>query len=252
MQPPMDAGTGAPSGPPRKSGTSPWVYIGCGCAGLVILGMVTFSAFTYFAYRKGKEMEKTWSDPKAREEKAREVLVYEKLPEGYYPLGAMSIPFVMDMAMIGDDPPPAGTKPGDKDGFKDRGFLYFKVRRMGEADQEIRDYMAGKGKKPDWMQSDTDFRPEDVLRRGEVDANGQKIAFSAFRGEVDVNDQKRDGITTMMLIDCTKAKDSRVRFGLWFGPDPAPEEPADKLNLAGTNADPEAIKAFASHFKFCQ
>jgi hypothetical protein len=243
-------------GPPKKSGTSPWVYIGCSCAGLVILGMAAFSAFTYFAYRKGKEIEETWSDPKAREEKAREVLAYDRLPEGYYPLGAMSIPFFMDMAMIGDDPPPAGAKPDDHEGFKDRGFMYFKVRRMGKGDREIRDYMEGKGKKPDWIQTDADFEEQDILRRGELEANGQKILFSAMRGEINHEGRRRDGITTMMLIDCAQAPQAkdveRVRFGLWFGPDPAPDEPSDKLNLAGTNADPEAIQAFASHFRFCQ
>lgn len=236
-------------GHPRKSGTSPWVYIGCGCAGLVILAMAAFSAFTYFAYRKGKEIEQTWSDPKAREEKAREVLAYDSLPEGYYPLGAMSIPFVMDMAMIGDDPPPAGAKPDDHEGFKERGFMYFKVRRMGKGDQEVRDFMAGKGKKPDWLQG-SDFDRQEVLRRGEVEARGQKIVFNATRGEVNVNGDRKDGLSTMMLIDCPQ--DDRVRFGLWFGPDPAPGKPADQLDLAGTNADPEAIRSFASHFRFCE
>jgi hypothetical protein len=247
----MDPISQGSPGPPKRSGTSPWVYIGCGCAGLVILGMATFSAFTYFAYRKGKEIEKTWSDPKAREEKAREVLAYDKLPEGYYPLGAMSIPFVMDMAMIGDDPPPAGAKPDDHEGFKDRGFMYFKVRRMGKGDREVRDFMAGKGKKPDWMQG-SDFDEQEILRRGEVDANGQKIVFSALRGRFKHDGESKEGLSTMMLIDCPQAADRRVRFGLWFGPDPAPGETSDKLDLAGTNADPEAIKAFASHFRFCQ
>jgi hypothetical protein len=240
---------GGQPGAPRKKGTSPWVYIGCTCAGLVILGMAAFSAFTYFAYRKGKEMEKTWSDPKAREQKAREVLAYDELPEGYYPLGAMSIPFMMDMAILGDEEPPAGSKPDDHQGFKERGFLYFKVRRMGKGDQEVRDYMAGKGKKPDWLKGNADIDEQEVLRRGEVDANGQKIAFSASRGEIRQDGERKEGITTMMLIDCPQ--DDRVRFGLWFGPDPAPETPAEQLKLAGTNADPEAIRAFASHFRFC-
>jgi hypothetical protein len=235
----------------RKKDTSPWVYIGCTCAGLVILGMAAFAAFTFFAYRKGKEMEKTWSDPKAREEKAREVLAYDKLPEGYYPLGAMSIPFFMDMAFLGDEQPPAGSEPGDQ-GFKERGFMYFKVRRMGKGDQEVRDYMAGKGKKPDWLQKNADMDKQETLRRGEVDANGQKILFSASRGEVRVESERKEGITTMMLIDCPQATDNRIRFGIWFGPDPAPGAPADQLQLAGTNADPEAIRAFASHFRFCQ
>ena len=236
---------------PQKKETSPWVYIGCGCAGLVILGMAAFAGLTFFAYRKGKEIEKTWSDPKAREEKAREVLVYDKLPEGYYPVGAMSIPFVMDMAIIGDNPPPAGTKPDDHEGFKERGFMYFKMRKMmmGKGDKDLQDYMQGKGSEPDWLKGNAEVDTGEVLGRGEVEAAGQKILYSATRGELHHKGEHHQGITTMMMVDCPQ--DNRIRFGLWFGPDPKPEEPADKVDLTGTNADPEAIKAFASHFKFC-
>jgi hypothetical protein len=237
-------------GPPRKKETSPWVYIGCGCAALVILGMAAFSAFTWFAYRKGKEIEQTFSDPEAREEKAREVLVYRELPAGYYPLGAISIPFLMDMAMFGDSPPPAGTKPDDHEGMKERGFLYFRMRRVGNSPQELRDYMEGKADEPEWMKGNTDVETQEVLGRGEVDAAGQKVVYTAGRGEVNRGGRGFEGITTMMMFDCPK--DERIRFGVWFGPDPSPGEPADKLDLAGTNADPEEIRKFASHFRFCE
>lgn len=242
---PMQPGTGRP----RKSGTSPWVYIGCGCAGLVILGMAAFSAFTWFAYRKGKEIEKTWSDPKAREEKSKEVLAYQSLPAGYYPLGALSIPFIMDMAMFGDNPPPAGTSTGDgEDGIKERGFMYFKMGRMGD-EKEMRDYMEGKIDQPSWIKGNADMDTGEVIGRGEVDAGGQKILYTASRGEVTANEKKMEGITTMIMIDCPQ--DKRIRFGLWFGPDPAPAEAVDKLDLGGTNADPAEIRKFASHFRFC-
>ncbi|HWM95064.1 MAG TPA: hypothetical protein VN493_30190 [Thermoanaerobaculia bacterium] len=242
----MEPGTGIPN---KKKETSPWVYIGCGCAGLVILAMAGFSAMTWFAYRKGKEIEKTWTDPKAREEKAREVLVYDKLPEGYYPLGGISIPFVMDMAMIGDNPPPPGAKPDDHEGFRERGFMYFKMGRIGD-EKEMRDYMEGKVDQPEWIKGNTDVDAGQVLRRGEVDTAGQKILYTSSRGKVNHNEREIEGITTMMMIDCPQ--DERVRFGLWFGPDPKPGEPAEKLDVTGTNADPEEIRRFASHFRFCR
>lgn len=247
MEPQIDPGTGRP----RKSGTSPWVYIGCGCAGLVILGMAAMAGFTWFAYRKGKEIEQTWSDPKAREQKSKEVIAYNQLPEGYYPLGALSIPFLFDMAMFGDDPPPDGATPDDHEGFKERGFLYFKLRMVGD-EKELRDYMSGKGKEPDWMTKGggPDVRNQEVLGRGELEAAGQKLFYTASRGEVNHDGRHQDGITTMMMIDCPN--DKRVRFGLWFGPDPSPGTPAGQVDLAGTNGDPEEIRKFASHFRFCQ
>ncbi|MES1242547.1 MAG: hypothetical protein ABUT39_13115 [Acidobacteriota bacterium] len=239
-------------GAPKKQ-TSPWVYIGCGCAALVVLAMVVMAVLTYITYRQGKELAEGWTDPVKREARTKEVLPYEKLPEGYYPMGTFSIPFIMDMAMFTDDPPPAGTTPErgkESGGFKERGFIYVKARRVGRQGKELEDYVSGKGPAPDWLDVKTRATGIDILRRGEVEVNGHKIAFTASRGEVNHDGKTTNGITTTMLFGCPN-QSSRVRVGIWFGPDPDPGKPAKELDLAGTNADPEEIRKFAEHFRFC-
>ena len=54
----------------------------------------------------------------------------------------------------------------------------------------------------------------------------------------------------MMLFGCPR-RDSRLRVGIWFGPDPDPAKPASETDFTGTNADPEEIRKFAEHFRFC-
>lgn len=239
-------------GAPKKQ-KSPWVYIGCGCAGLVVLAMAAMAVITYITYRQGKELAEGWTDPVKREARAKEVLPYDRLPEGYYPMGTISIPFFMDMAMFTDDPPPAGSTPKkgeETGGFKERGFIYVKARQMGKKAQELEDYVSGKGPAPDWLDVKAKVNDTDIIKRGEVQANGMKIAYTASRGDVDHDGKSTKGITTMMLLGCP-TQDRRIRVGIWFGPDPDPSKPPKELDLTGTNADPEEIRKFAEHFRFC-
>ncbi|MFL6193294.1 MAG: hypothetical protein ACJ75H_03930 [Thermoanaerobaculia bacterium] len=239
--------------PTPKKPTSVWVYIGCGCAALVVLAMASMAVMTYIAYRQGKELAEGWSDPVKRESRAKEVLPYDKLPEGYYPMGTFSIPFVLDMAMFTDDPPPAGSRPEkgkEAGGFKDRGFIYVKARKIGNKAQELEDYVAGKGKSPDWLDVKAKINEVDIIRRGEVAVNGNKVVYTASRGEVTHDNRTSNGITTMMLFGCPH-RDSRIRVGIWFGPDPDPAKPPSETDFTGTNADPEEIRKFAEHFRVC-
>ncbi len=238
-------------GAPKKE-TSPWVYVGCGCAGLVVLAMIAFAVMTWLFYREGKEFEKAWTDPKAREAKAREVVGWSELPEGYYPVGSFSIPFVMDFALFTDEPPVEGAKPDSENpsgNFKDRGFVFISMRSFGGRGRELQDFMQGKGKKPEWLESDAEFKSGELIRRGSVEVNGQPVLYSATRGEFNRDGKNREGITTLLGIDCPGS--NRVRMGVWFGPDPHKDKPIAESDYTGTNADPKEIAAFASHFRFC-
>jgi hypothetical protein len=238
-------------GAPKKE-TSPWAYIGCGCAALVVLAMVALAVMTWLLYREGKRFEKSWSDPAAREAKAREVLPWDELPAGYYPLGSFSIPFVMDFTMFSDQPPPAGPRSGRKGDheFKERGFVFIRMRRFGRGSGDLRDFIEGKAREPEWLrEGNTDYEPGELIRRGAVEVNGQEMLYRASRGKIRAKGERKEGITTLMVVDCPR--DRRVRFGIWFGPDPHPTETLDHADYTGTNADPEEIRKFASHFRFC-
>jgi hypothetical protein len=239
-----------PNRPPRQK-TSPWLYIGCGCGLLVALVLAGIVGLTVLGYKKGKDVEETFKDPVKRAAKTKEILHYDTLPEGYYPMGGFSVPMTMDMAMLTDHEPTPGEGGRGSSEFRDHGFVYTVFRSwLSKNRNELRDYMNGKGPRPKWMnRSDVDLEDREILKRGHVDANGQDILYVATRTNAEHHGRHKNGLVTFLAIECPN--DNRQRFGLWLGPDPGPGQPTDTLELAGTNADPEAIKEFAGHFRFC-
>jgi len=232
------------------------MYVGCGCGIAVALLLAGIAAVTFFGYRKGKEIEQTFKDPAKAAAKAREILPYAQLPPGYYAAGGISVPFVMDMAMFSDKPPVAGRGPGGPNGkdldFGDHGFMYMAFNSwMGRGRQhELRDYIEGKGERPKWMnRSDVDLENRDILKRGTVEVNGRTLFYATSRGDFNRRGHHNRGLVTFFTVECPR--EDRRRLGLWFGPDPAPEKPADAIDLTGTTGDPEEIKAFTGHFRFC-
>lgn len=240
-----------PNRPAAPKSTSPWTYIGCGCGVLVALILASVVGITYVGYKKGKEFEESFKDPVKREAKTREILRYEKLPAGYYPMGAFSIPMMMDMAILSDKEPPPGVDQRHGGGFDDRGFVYMVLRDWMGKRGELQAYMEGTGKRPDWMKkSDVDLETQEVLGRGTLKLDGRTALYVASRGEVQRRGhQTNKGLITLISIDCPD--DKRLRLGIWFSPDPTAGKPADTADLSGTNADPAAIQEFASHFHLC-
>jgi hypothetical protein len=243
--------TGEAGGPPaaaRPGGRQP-SWLGCGCGLLVALVLAGFVGMTWFAYLQGRDFERGLKDPAYRDARTRAVLHYRELPPGYYPLGAYSVSFFLKMAMLTDLDPSRGLASREHP-FSQRGFLYMSSHRLGERDRDVRRYLAGLGRRPEWMdRANVDLRQGEILRRGRIEVQGVPLLYSASRSEMNVQGQAVHGIATLFLVDCPHR--GRTRLGLWFGPDPHPASPAATDDVTGSPADPKALAEFAGHFQFC-
>jgi len=239
-------------GRPQPKQTSPWVYIGVGCGVAVLLALAGIVGFTFLAYRQGKEMVEGFKDPKTREAKTRQVLPYDNLPAGYYAGGAMSIPFLMDFAVLTDKEPAAGEGP-DQGNYHERSFIFMNMRHLRDNREKMERYLRGEAPAPrdsPWGKSNVNFQAKEVIRRGEIQAGGQKVLYQASRGEINHRGQSENGVVTMVLPECPG---DRLRFGIWIGPAPAGSEgkPVAEVDYQGTPADPAAMQDFLGHFRLC-
>ena len=240
-------------GRPQKPPTSPWVYVGCGCGLAVLLALAALTGLTWWGYQKGQEFQKTFKDPQARAAKTREVLPYRELPAGYYPVGSFSVPLLMEIAILSDEEPRPGETPAEGNAsFGERGFVFINMLHLRGNKEKMERFLRGEAPPPDeapWRQSGTTFDPKEVIRRGTVNAGGREVLYAASRGEVSRRGHAREeGVVAMLMPRCP---DSRLRFGIWFGPDPAPEKPIAEVDYSGTPADPAAITDFLGHFELC-
>lgn len=232
------------NGTPRR--TSPWVYVGIGCGGALLLGVLAVVGVGVYGYRKAKQLEAEMKDPQARAAKVREVLGGD-VPDGYYPVLALSVPFLMDMAMLGDHPPDEKGAPNKR---MDRGFIYVKSLGTGAQQDELKRYFEGKTDDAEALrQTNIRINAEETIKRGVIDIPGQTTLYLAQRGNLAMNERHSQGLTTLVLIDCPQ--DTRQRLGIWFGPDPAPAEPVEQVDWSGSVADEAAVRDFIGHFKLC-
>jgi len=244
----------------QERGTSPWVYIGIGCLAAVLLLVAVVVGLGYIGYRTVRGTIEAMEDPVARADAAMRILGVDELPDGYYPMVGMSIPFLVETAVLSDQPP---DETGGVPGFRERGFIYVKTLRFGEQEQELRDFFDGKIEDPEALrQFSIDLDIDEMLGRGTFEEDDRTLRWAAYRGEIAADQpgggagedgrrgrQRQQGLNAMVLIECPE--DERLRFGIWFGPDPDPEAAAGSPALLGTPADGAAIQSFMSHFNVC-
>lgn len=231
--------------------TSPWVYVGCGCVAAVVLVGALLVGGGFLFYRKVKQWEAEIEDPAVRAEKVRQVLGYQEPPEGYYPLMGMTIPFVMEMAFLTDQPPSESGEVNDQK-FRERGFLYFRMSSLFK-ERDLEDYFEGRTDDPEALRhSNIHIDRGKVLGRGSMRVGDMDLRYVSQLGDMRFGSNwDQESLTTLLLVGCPD--DGRTRMGIWFSPGPldAEETPPEELNLTGTIADESRIRDFVSQLQLC-
>jgi hypothetical protein len=242
--------------PPSENAPTPRSPIGCGCGAAMALALAVVMGLAWFSYSRGRRFEKELQDPAAREARSREILGYRALPEGYHPLGGFSVPFIQDMAMLSDrEPEPGEELSGPADAFGRRGFIYLEARSSDDRAREVEAYFEGKSEHSAFFQDvDERFAVEEALGRGHLRAGGAEVRYVAERGRMTLRGEELPTILARLLMVCPEQ--TRLRVAMWF--EPPPEEAAPPSGgaegaapLAGTPADPAALRRFLDHFRLC-
>lgn len=235
----------------EKKSNNTCLYLGLGCFVLVVLGLAVLGGLGYWGYQKAEQFKEDMRDPAKREERAKQILGAETLPEGYLPHISLSVPLVMDMAILGSEPPDEEGKPGK---LGERAFIYFKFK-IGEKKkkQELRDFFEGRTDNAEVLRDQNihiDLRDE--IRRGVIETDKQTVLYTAHRGGLESQNSKRsEGLVTLMMIECP-GDDKHYGMGIWSTPDPHSEEPVAEADFTGTSADEATIRDFMSHFDLCR
>lgn len=227
-------------------GRSPWVYVGIGCGALLLIVVVAVAIGGFAVFQGFKKLGEEMNDPVAREARVKRVLGAEELPNGYHAGFAMSIPRVMELAMLGSRPPGAT---GENPDLGERGLIYVEfIGRQNEA--RLRDYFEGRTSDPDVLsQSNIQIDAREILQRGVIPSDTRTLMYVTQRGSVSSYGVKGDGITSVILVDCPG--DRRTRMAIWFGPDTEPNAESSELDLTGTPGDEVEIASFMGHFRVC-
>ena len=226
----------------KKSNTCLYVALGCG-AGLVLIALVV-GGFIFWGAQKVKQFEADLKDPLAREQRVKEILGTETLPEGYYAGVGLSVPFLFEMASLSREPVAEGKEPKDMD------FIYMRMLHLGKQDQELRDFFNGTNDNPSVLrENNINVDIDDVVNRGELQIDDQDILWLTSRGRIQTGATRSGDMATIMMIRCPN--DKNMRLGIWVEDQQVEHNEDGTPQLEGTVGDPVKVEEFMRHFSVC-
>lgn len=246
----------APAATPARPGKSPGLgLLGCGCGALVVGLMILMLTVTVLTYRVTERLEAGYDDPELAAVQVRKILPHDKLPKGYFPLGGASAPVLLKLALLTDLPPEEREGGEGARRFHRSGFVFFStISLLRDDSEQLRFFQEGPAAgeeevdldlPEDWIGGDLgmDFEAREVVARGEEAIDRGRAYYVAQRGRLEVSGDAFQGLATSTYLKCEKGR--RVRYGLWFAPEP------ESGDLSATPADPEALVDFLGHFRIC-
>ncbi len=236
-----------PNPAPVAKQRSPVFYVFLGC-GLMVLLMIVGGGVVCGGCLVGlNQMGKGIVDPQKREENVKKMLGGS--PTGYYPLVTLSVPMVMDMAVLGDAPMVPDAGPPDVK----RVIQYWRII-SNDNTRQMKDWFDGKDVSADvFRRNSINVDVKDIVGRGVVKTgDGATVKYVATRGQV-MNDFQGRGAHAQLstLLDFECADTSSVRVGVWSERDLHPDKAADEIDPKGTVLDEAQIAPLVAQLRPC-
>jgi hypothetical protein len=184
-----------------------------------------------------RNFEAGFSDPDVRDSAVRELLGTETLPEGLHPLGAVTVPFFAEVAVLSSRP--QSGEPVVEEG--DQLFLYFQASRW------MTEMIGDEGM---METSGVDVDREELIAEGEIRLPHYRFDWSSYRGELEIDQGTVEGIVASMRIECFTGP-ARFRIALWLTPEP-PSVEGQEPDFTGTPADPDALRTLMAQLDPCR
>lgn len=221
---------------------SPWTFVVLGCTALLVAAAVAFVAFLVVGQRVARGVRAQTIDPALRLASVQELLHATDLPDGYAPTLGLSVPLLGQVAVLESAPVDVG--PDTEVGH--RKFFFYLVRSGSDRSDTWSD---GFDRLLDLR--GLDFQPGETVAQGTLGVGSAEVAFRTERARIEARPRGEWPVLAALVeVDCPTPNETE-RFGAWIEPDPAPDLPAEEVDLSGTPADPDAIQAFLSFFRLC-